>query len=76
MDLYGVFFGIWFGVGCYRMFEMFEIDRLNEEEGFDEAEAYGVSKGAHFFLSCISAYGWPVLMPYAYFIAKDEDDEG
>lgn len=77
MDLYGVFFGIWFGVGCYRLFEMFEIDTMNAEEGYNEAEEYGISQGTYMFFSCISAFGWPVLMPYAYLVARDEDeDEG
>lgn len=55
---------------------MFEIDAMNQEAGYDEAEEYGVSRGAHLFLSCLSAFGWPVFMPYAYFIAKDEDEDG
>ena len=74
MDLYGVFFGIWFGVGCYRLFEMFEIDAMNAEEGINEAEEYGVSPTVFFLMCLISAFGWPVLMPYAYWFANDDEE--
>lgn len=76
MDFYGVLFGIWFGVGCYRMFEMFEIDSMNAAEGYNEAEEYGVSQGTYMFFCLISAFGWPVLMPYAYLVHSDEDEDG
>lgn len=75
MDLLSIAFGAWFGVSCYRLFEMFSIDAMHKEKGYDEAEAYGVSKGTHLFLSCVTAFGWPILVPYAYF-ATDKDDDG
>lgn len=74
MDLYGFFLGIWLGVGTYRMFELIEIDRFNEEEnGIVAHEEYGMSPFTYFFWSLVAAYAWPVTMPIAYFM-DDEDD--
>ena len=76
MDLVSIALGAWLSVGFYRLFEMFSIDAMHKEEGYDEAEEYGVSKGTHLFLSCVTAFGWPVLMPLAYLMPQDEDDDG
>lgn len=73
--MYGVLFGIWIGVGLYRLFEMLEIDAMSAKEGVDTIEEYGVSRSVYTLMSLISAFGWPVIMPYAYLIAKDEDDD-
>ena len=75
MDLLSIAFGVWSGIGCYRLFEMFSIDAMHTEQGYDEAEVYGVSKGTHLFLSYVTAFAWPILMPLAYF-AIDKDDDG
>lgn len=70
MDFYGVLFGIWFGIGTYRLFEMLEFDRMNET---DPEEEYGMGPSLYFFLSLVSAYGWPITMPYAYMTDDGED---
>jgi hypothetical protein len=74
--LYGATFGVWFGVSCYRLFELFRIDAENLEAGYNEAEEYGVSQAGYFFFSLVSAFGWPILMPLAYFMPSGEDDDG
>lgn len=73
MDLYGVFFGIWFGIGCYRLFTIFAVDAMEEAEGFSPEEAYGMSKAAYTFWSVVSAFGWPVSIPMAYMVSDDEE---
>ncbi len=75
MDLYGVAFGIWFGVGCYRLFELFHLDAMNIKDGYNPAEEFDVSPVAYHFWTCVSAFCWPVFMPYTYFFGDDEDDE-
>jgi hypothetical protein len=75
MDFYGFLFGVWFGVGCYRLFEMFRLDAINLKEGLDPAEEFDVSPIAYHFWTIISAFGWPIFMPLAYFTDDDEDEE-
>jgi hypothetical protein len=72
MEPWSVLFGIWFGVGCYRLFEMIEFDGMEKE---DPAEEWGVHPITYFIISVISAYGWPVLMPYAYWLDRREDED-
>jgi hypothetical protein len=74
MDFYGVLFGIWFGVGCYRLFEMFQMDALNYKEGCDPAEKFDVGPVAYQFWTIVSAFGWPIFMPIAY-MSSDKDEE-
>jgi hypothetical protein len=74
--MYGVLFGIWIGVGLYRLFEMLEIDAMSAKEGVDTIEEYGVSRSVYTLMSLISAFGWPVIMPYAYWVDRGEEDDG
>ena len=74
MNLLSIAFGVWFGVSCYRLFEMFSIDAEAEKAGYNEAEEHGVSQAAYFFFSCVSAFGWPILMPLAYLLPQEDDD--
>ena len=76
MDLISIAFGVWFGVSCYRLFEMFSIDTENQKAGYNEAEDYGVSQAGYFFFTCVSAFGWPILMPLGYFRSSDKDEDG
>ncbi|KKN72765.1 hypothetical protein LCGC14_0407320 [marine sediment metagenome] len=75
MDLYGIVFGIWFGVGCYRLVELWLLDAESLEEGFNPADEYDVGPIAYRFWTVISAFGWPIFMPVVYFTNNDDDDE-
>lgn len=75
MDLYGIAFGVWFGVGCYRLLELLQLDSESLEEGFNPADEYDVGPIAYRFWTVISAFGWPIFMPVVYFTRNNDDDD-